>query len=493
MLGLALLRLILLVLAIFVQINLAQNKDFVCEGIVITVKIGDNMYTLAQEYLLLISDLQKGNGYNSRLSKKGWVPSIGDKICVPFYSECPGIVHVLDNGESLRSLSTKYNVSVIDIQYENKCTSTAIERMWALWKGTTICIPPPKVRKPLCGNYICDGDETCETCSRDCGTCIQYNDAEIWHCGHSQKRIALTFDDGPGPYTGKLLDTLKELDVKATFFPLGLHIAGNEEVLRRIHTEGHIIGAHTFNHPDLHYDYVFGAQLRQEMVSSEIELRRALGFSLLPPYPRYFRAPYASYCGSTLRAAQYPGCSSLQSHVSYLRQMGYRIVNWNVNSKDWAYFNTQPETIYNRLTSNFNSDPDYQKNPTDGMILLQHDTLEGSVEQVANVVDFWNKRGYSFATINECIGYHFDIATLEFNKTLYQYHAGGGTDTLCEEYHEVRATDWVPPKLELASYLENKALILTGSDAPRGASVGLTAVLIWCTAWLMTAQAAIAP
>ena len=80
-----------------------------------------------------------------------------------------------------------------------------------------------------------------------------------------KKKIALTFDDGPHPYyTDQLLDGLAERGVKATFFLLGCNIDGNEEVVRRIAEEGHLIGNHTWYHVDI-------TTLSQEEACAEIQ------------------------------------------------------------------------------------------------------------------------------------------------------------------------------------------------------------------------------
>ena len=64
-------------------------------------------------------------------------------------------------------------------------------------------------------------------------------------------RIALTFDDGPGPYTDKLLEGLREREVRATFFLIGENLAGREETVRRMVQDGHLIGSHTDTHVEL--------------------------------------------------------------------------------------------------------------------------------------------------------------------------------------------------------------------------------------------------
>ena len=76
--------------------------------------------------------------------------------------------------------------------------------------------------------------------------------AEADPVGRETKRLALTFDDGPHPYyTEQLLDGLADRGIKATFFLLGENIEGREDIIRRMHEEGHLIGNHTFYHVDV--------------------------------------------------------------------------------------------------------------------------------------------------------------------------------------------------------------------------------------------------
>ena len=74
----------------------------------------------------------------------------------------------------------------------------------------------------------------------------------IWRIPAKKKCVYLTFDDGPHPvYTPQLLDGLNERGVHATFFVVGKNILGNEALLKRMETEGHLIGNHTYSHVKL--------------------------------------------------------------------------------------------------------------------------------------------------------------------------------------------------------------------------------------------------
>src|SRR3954467_8425886 len=102
----------------------------------------------------------------------------------------------------------------------------------------------------------------------------------------SPKQLALTFDDGPtGRHKLNLLDVLGKHDVKATFFLIGKHVAAKPEIARRIAAAGHVIGNHTYNHPNL---LLCGAQrIRQELSDCEKALTDAVG-----QHSKLFRPPF---------------------------------------------------------------------------------------------------------------------------------------------------------------------------------------------------------
>ena len=89
------------------------------------------------------------------------------------------------------------------------------------------------------------------------------------------KKIALTFDDGPNPKnTPKILDILKEMDVKATFFVIGKYVHEYPNIVRRIHNDGHLIGNHTYSHTD-------------DFGKCSISISKVTG-----KVPRFVRVPY---------------------------------------------------------------------------------------------------------------------------------------------------------------------------------------------------------
>ncbi|NEE32132.1 polysaccharide deacetylase family protein, partial [Streptomyces sp. SID7982] len=103
------------------------------------------------------------------------------------------------------------------------------------------------------------------------------------------RRIVLTFDDGPDPvWTPKVLDKLKEYDAHGVFFVTGNMAARHPDLVRRMVEEGHELGLHTFNHPDLSYQST--ARIDWELSQNQLALAGAAGIRT-----SIFRPPYSSF------------------------------------------------------------------------------------------------------------------------------------------------------------------------------------------------------
>ena len=126
--------------------------------------------------------------------------------------------------------------------------------------------------------------------------------------------IALTFDDGPHPrWTPELLETLDRHQVQATFFLLGKYAVSQRPLVRRMRDSGHLIGNHTWTHPNL--ALVSVRHIRAELAWTNSELEQILGVPI-----RYFRPPYGGRRPATLRIA---------------RELGLIPVLWNAMTADW--------------------------------------------------------------------------------------------------------------------------------------------------------------
>jgi peptidoglycan/xylan/chitin deacetylase (PgdA/CDA1 family) len=133
--------------------------------------------------------------------------------------------------------------------------------------------------------------------------------------GSDPGQVALTYDDGPNdPHTLHLLDMLAQHGAKATFFLIGKYVRSRPDIVRAIRDAGHVIGNHTYNHPNL--IFVSAGRLRRELE----DCRKALEDAIGAPAP-LFRPPFGGRRPSVLRTA---------------RAMGLEPVMWSVTSYDWS-------------------------------------------------------------------------------------------------------------------------------------------------------------
>ena len=128
-------------------------------------------------------------------------------------------------------------------------------------------------------------------------------------------QLALTFDDGPNPaWTPQLLDTLASHGIRATFFLVGRYAQAQPDLVRRMASEGHLIGNHSWSHPNL--AITPAAKVQSELAQTADVLQQILGAPV-----RYFRPPFGARRPFVLRAA---------------RQLGMEPVLWNAITNDWA-------------------------------------------------------------------------------------------------------------------------------------------------------------
>lgn len=194
----------------------------------------------------------------------------------------------------------------------------------------------------------------------------------------AEKTIYLSFDDGPGPYTEKLLDVLDRYGAKATFFvtnqdPRYLDLIG------RAFRAGHSIGVHTTSH-DYHKIYASELAFFEDFFTMEEIIKEQTG-----SYTRLFRFPGGS---SNTVSSFNPGIMSRLTRA--MNDMGYQYYDWNVYSGDAGDTN-QTEQI--------------AKNIREGCaerrvsVVLQHDIKDYSVAAVESVLKWGREKGYSFKAL----------------------------------------------------------------------------------------------
>ncbi|MCU1296404.1 MAG: hypothetical protein JWO91_682 [Acidobacteriaceae bacterium] len=128
------------------------------------------------------------------------------------------------------------------------------------------------------------------------------------------KQLGLTYDDGPNdPHTLHLLEVLAKHDVRATFFLIGRFVEQRPDIVRELAKAGHVIGNHTFSHPQLIFKP--GAQVRDELLQCKRAISDAVG-----EHSNLFRPPFGGRRPVTLRVA---------------RELGLEPVMWNITGYDW--------------------------------------------------------------------------------------------------------------------------------------------------------------
>lgn len=170
-----------------------------------------------------------------------------------------------------------------------------------------------------------------------------------------KSEIVLTFDDGPHPIlTPKLLDILKEQNIKAIFFVLGENAAAgnNIEIVRRAYEEGHIIGNHTYSHKNLRT--LSETEIRDEILKTEKLIKDFL------TVPKLLRPPF----GST---------SLLVNRI--IQDLGYTNVLWNVDTLDWK--NRSIKWVEDTIS---------QVTIREDSIILMHDIHKTTVNNVGELV-----------------------------------------------------------------------------------------------------------
>ena len=181
----------------------------------------------------------------------------------------------------------------------------------------------------------------------------------------------MTFDDGPSAEnTPRLLEMLKQRNIKATFFLIGQNVVSNPDLVRRILAEGHEIGNHSWTHPQL-------SKLSDDRVTAEITktqdaIKDASGFT-----PTLLRPPY--------------GAITPRQREWIQNRFGLNIILWSVDPFDWK--RPGASVITQRILS--------QTRP--GAIILSHDIHKQTVDAMPATLDALIAKGYKFATVSQLI------------------------------------------------------------------------------------------
>ncbi len=197
----------------------------------------------------------------------------------------------------------------------------------------------------------------------------QYN---AYYIDTVPRSLYLTFDEGyENGYTAKILDVLKENDVKAAFFITGPYLEKEEELVRRMVEEGHIVGNHTVNHPSMP-EVKDDEKLKKEITELNHTFKEKFGQDM-----KYIRPPKGEYSERTLALSN---------------DLGYTSVFWSFAYKDW-------DTKKQKGTKN--AYQEIMNGVHDGCVLLLHAVSKDNAEILDTVIKDLKSAGYSFRSLDD--------------------------------------------------------------------------------------------
>ncbi|ORX78780.1 glycoside hydrolase/deacetylase, partial [Anaeromyces robustus] len=201
---------------------------------------------------------------------------------------------------------------------------------------------------------------------------------------NNPKHWAMTYDDGPTEFADAILDLLKEKGIKATFFIVGhMYMDNNSSdwsrIIKRMDSEGHIVGNHTYDHQDL-------TGLSSDQIISQMKQVEDRIFKIIGKRPAFMRPPYGSGNGN-------------QNVMNALQQAGYTAaINWNVDPQD--YSNGGDANYARQVINQAKGQP---------IITLNHLKYNGASQQgILNLakteIETMLANGYTPVTMEECLG-----------------------------------------------------------------------------------------
>lgn len=197
---------------------------------------------------------------------------------------------------------------------------------------------------------------------------------DAYFCGDSQEQVIyLTFDAGyENGCTGQILDVLKAHEAPAAFFLVGNYLQQEPELVKRMLEEGHIVGNHTWSHPDIATIQTKEA-LAEQLTKLEDLFHEVTGQEM----SRYYRPPQGKYSRDNLELAQ---------------SLGYTTVFWSLAYVDW-YENDQPtrEQAFAKLIPRIHN----------GAVVLLHSTSRTNADILDELLTAWEDLGYRFGSLDE--------------------------------------------------------------------------------------------
>ncbi len=192
------------------------------------------------------------------------------------------------------------------------------------------------------------------------------------YMGNSEsKKVYLTFDSGyEAGYTEKILEVLKQNNVKATFFITAHYVNTQPDLVKRMIDEGHIVGNHTVNHKSM--PSLTNEQIKQEVMNLHTTIYEKFGYEM-----KYMRPPKGEYS---------------ESSVAYCQSLGYTTVMWSLAYDDWDEAKQGREEYgKKKILDNIHN----------GAVILLHGTSKDNSIILDSVIKEIQNMGYIFASLDE--------------------------------------------------------------------------------------------
>jgi len=214
----------------------------------------------------------------------------------------------------------------------------------------------------------------------------------IQQYGYHPNEVALSFDDGPDPkWTPRILDVLKQYNVKGTFLMIGSEAAEHVGVMQRVYREGHEIGNHTWTHPDI-------SEISARQLDLEVKLTGRLFASKLGVQPLYFRPPYD--------IDEEPDTDDQAAPVVTIQDLGYTIIGNKIDTDDWnEHPRKSPEEIAQSVLAQLQTmkiKPQFR-----GSIILLHDgggDRSVTVRALPVLIQTLRDNGYTIVPVSSLMG-----------------------------------------------------------------------------------------
>lgn len=278
------------------------------------------------------------------------------------------------NGNEVVSEITSSDERIGESDKENSSEETTEATSEAttekITEATTVIVDTSGMSNEKLGWYFNPNDEHKKPTASDKVDLGKY---DAFYVGTTDdKVIYLTFDEGyENGYSEKILDVLKEKDVQAAFFVTKSYIEKNQDLIKRMVAEGHVVGNHSVRHlssPDLTDD-----ELRKEITDTADYFKEVTGQEM----PKVFRPPMGEYSERTLAITQ---------------GMGYKTIFWSFAYRDWLT-DDQPgkDVAYDTVMKRYHN----------GCITLLHAVSQSNTEALPDIIDSLRAEGYEFRSLEE--------------------------------------------------------------------------------------------